>query len=72
MQESLGVFTDILTSEEDSVRKLALQALRNAGQPSTIPAIVELIGREQDMDVIEVALDSLDVFDEKLFTRDVS
>lgn len=68
----MGVFTDILSAEEDSVRKLALYALRNAGQPSTLPAIVEMIGQEEDQDVIEVALDVIDVFEEELFTRDVS
>lgn len=71
VQDALGVFTDILSAEEDSVRKLALYALRNAGQPSTLPAIVEMIGQEEDLDVIEVALDIIDVFEEELFTRDI-
>lgn len=71
VQDALAVFGDILTAEEESVRKLALYALRNAAQPSSLSAIVELARSEQNQDVIETAVDCMDVFDEELFTKDV-
>ena len=61
-----------LSSEDRERRLVSLYALKNAGQPSTLPNILVLAKDDEDMDLIEVAVDAMSQFDAQYFTEEVS
>ena len=71
VQDTLNWFLEGLKSESVETKTLCLQALKNAVQPSSIGAILDLLEVEEDMTVIEVALEDLEKFDAQYFTTKV-
>ncbi len=72
MQDALTWFYDGLKSDSTETKILCLQALKNAVEPASIPAILDLLDTEQDMGVLEVGLEALDKFKPEYFTCKVS
>ena len=60
-----------LSSEEREGRLVSLYALKNAAQPYTLPNILALAKDDEDMDLIEIAVDAMSQFDAELFTEEV-
>ncbi|XP_041485074.1 microsomal triglyceride transfer protein large subunit-like [Lytechinus variegatus] len=61
-----------LLADERETRLVSLYALKNVARPSAMPAILALAKDDEDMDLIEIAVDAMSQFDEQCFTPEIN
>ena len=65
-------FYEGLKSDDVATRTMCLQALKNVVLPDIIDDVLGLLESEEDMSVVEVALEVLEKFEPEHFSRKVS
>ncbi|XP_071476011.1 microsomal triglyceride transfer protein large subunit-like [Diadema antillarum] len=71
VQGILNHFVGGLDDENRDTRLISLYALKNVAHPPTLPRILTLAKEDEDMDLIEIAVDAMSQFDAACFDREI-